>query len=152
MADGYRVRRASMADLATLVELTEQEALEAEGRPPASTRVRQGVEAGLGSEARARYWVVVDGADRVAGAASITTEWSDWNAAPYWWVQSCYVRPEARGTGVLELLLDAIADEARRDGAPELRLYVHEDNARAVAAYRKRGFVATPYLMLARTL
>ena len=54
-----------------------------------------------------------------------------------------YVRPASRGQGVLALLLEAVAAWARGLGAEELRLEVHEDNARAAAAYRRLGWVAT---------
>jgi RimJ/RimL family protein N-acetyltransferase len=51
-----------------------------------------------------------------------------------------YVRPAARGRGVVGALVDSV----QRWCAPDpLRLDVHEDNARAWAAYRKLGFVET---------
>src|SRR5689334_13422823 len=51
-----------------------------------------------------------------------------------------YVRPGARGGGVLAALVDAVAGWA----APvELVLEVHEDNHRARRAYEKLGFVLT---------
>jgi GNAT superfamily N-acetyltransferase len=51
-----------------------------------------------------------------------------------------YVRPAARGQGVLAALVDAVAAWA----APDLLvLDVHEDNHRAYAAYLKLGFVGT---------
>ena len=51
-----------------------------------------------------------------------------------------YVRPAARGRGVLAALVEAVAAWAAPD---VLVLDVHEDNARASAAYRKIGFVPT---------
>jgi GNAT superfamily N-acetyltransferase len=54
-----------------------------------------------------------------------------------------YVQPAARGGRALDVLLDAVAGWARSLGARELRLEVHEDNHRAAAAYRKRGWAAT---------
>jgi RimJ/RimL family protein N-acetyltransferase len=51
-----------------------------------------------------------------------------------------YVRPAARGGGVLAALVDAVAAWA----APlELVLEVHEDNHRACRAYEKLGFALT---------
>ncbi|MGW7075317.1 GNAT family N-acetyltransferase [Streptomyces sp. NPDC054866] len=53
-----------------------------------------------------------------------------------------YVRPEYRGSGVIDALFEAavawawsVPDVAR------VRLYVHEDNARAESFYRRYGFV-----------
>ena len=60
-----------------------------------------------------------------------------------WWVASVYVRPSARGSGLLERLLDGLAGHAASRGARWLRLQVHEDNLRARAAYARLGFVET---------
>ncbi|MEV4948186.1 GNAT family N-acetyltransferase [Streptomyces sp. NPDC053755] len=57
-----------------------------------------------------------------------------------------YVRPEARGTGLVERLFRegvewswALAEPSVR----RVRLYVHEENARAAAFYRRFGFTAS---------
>ncbi|NEB76838.1 GNAT family N-acetyltransferase [Streptomyces sp. SID14478] len=55
-----------------------------------------------------------------------------------------YVRPEARGAGVVQALFGAALEWAwTLDEVRWVRLYVHEDNARAAAAYRRLGFVRT---------
>jgi GNAT superfamily N-acetyltransferase len=54
-----------------------------------------------------------------------------------------WVAPEARGSGVVEGLVEAVAAWAAEGGASELRLWVVEHNERAAAAYRRCGFVAT---------
>ncbi|WP_318208445.1 MULTISPECIES: GNAT family N-acetyltransferase [unclassified Streptomyces] len=56
-----------------------------------------------------------------------------------------YVRPEARGTGVIDALFRAGVEWSWSLAEPveRVRLYVHEDNARAAAFYRRFGFVAT---------
>ena len=59
------------------------------------------------------------------------------------WLVAVYVAPGARGAGLLGELVAACADWARQQGADELVLEVHEDNARARAAYAKLGFVET---------
>ena len=55
-----------------------------------------------------------------------------------------YVAPDVRGAaaGVTDALLAAVEDWARTEG-DHLLLYVHEDNARARAAYEHRGFSYT---------
>lgn len=55
-----------------------------------------------------------------------------------------FVRPEARGAGVTDALFRAAVDWAWSLSAPRLervRLYVHENNPRAAAFYRRFGFV-----------
>jgi GNAT superfamily N-acetyltransferase len=54
-----------------------------------------------------------------------------------------YVAPDWRGRGVLAGLVDAAAGWSRGADRPELLLSVMADNARAVRAYSKLGFVAT---------
>lgn len=55
-----------------------------------------------------------------------------------------YVSPGHRGgaAGVTDALLGAV-EEWAREFSDVLTLHVHEDNARAIAFYRKRGFEAT---------
>ncbi|MET9320446.1 GNAT family N-acetyltransferase [Streptomyces sp. NPDC003038] len=57
-----------------------------------------------------------------------------------------YVRPGQRGTGVTEALFEAALEWAWSVEEPALecvRLFVHEENARAGAFYRRFGFEAT---------
>lgn len=58
-------------------------------------------------------------------------------------VVGVWVRPDHRGTGLIGRLVDEVAAWAREGGVERLRLLVHEDNARAQAAYRRLGFVPT---------
>ena len=55
-------------------------------------------------------------------------------------VVGVYVRPENRGTGLIDQLLDTGAQWARDLGFDSLVLGVHVDNTRAQAAYRRAGF------------
>jgi len=54
-----------------------------------------------------------------------------------------YVEGTCRGTGLAGRLLAEIRNECRRHGATGLRLGVFEKNARAIAFYRRSGFVVT---------
>ncbi|WP_330331677.1 GNAT family N-acetyltransferase [Streptomyces sp. NBC_00536] len=57
-----------------------------------------------------------------------------------------FVRPEQRGTGLTEALFQAALDWAWGLEEPVLervRLFVHEENARAQAFYRRFGFAAS---------
>jgi ribosomal protein S18 acetylase RimI-like enzyme len=54
-----------------------------------------------------------------------------------------HVAPDVRGRGLLERLVDGVALWAGGQGASALHLEVHEDNARARAAYRRLGFAET---------
>ncbi|MCY0954158.1 GNAT family N-acetyltransferase, partial [Streptomyces sp. H27-S2] len=57
-----------------------------------------------------------------------------------------FVRPEARGTGLAEKLFQAALEWSWSLTEPQVervRLFVHEDNARAEAMYGKVGFKHT---------
>lgn len=54
-----------------------------------------------------------------------------------------FVGPEHRGRGILDLLVEAAAEWAGSQGCDTLFLDVHQDNARAQAAYRRLGFTPT---------
>lgn len=141
----FKVRPATIDDLDTLVYFTLAEAREAEGLELVPETVRRGVRAGLEDPAVSRYWLLESEADGPVGAISIVTEWSDWQAAYYWWIQSLYLEPGFRGRDLLAPLLKTVGREARREGALDLRLHVHQANERAIRAYRRAGFSQMPY-------
>ena len=61
-------------------------------------------------------------------------------------IVAVYVRPEARGTGLAERLIRAGVEwswELADPRVERVRLWVHQDNARAAALYRKAGFTRT---------
>lgn len=59
-------------------------------------------------------------------------------------VVSVYVTPSHRATGLAGQMLDGVVAWARGEaGLDRLHLYVHEDNARAHAFYRRYGFTET---------
>jgi ribosomal protein S18 acetylase RimI-like enzyme len=76
----------------------------------------------------------------------VTREWSDWRDAAFWWIQSVYVAPEDRRSGVFRTLYEHVLDEARRTpGVCGLRLYVERENSAAQAAYAALGMRRTAY-------
>jgi len=148
----YAVRRARDKDLDSLVSFTVAEAREAEGAELDPSIVRRGVEAGLSNRVIAMYWVVESDRGDVVARTSALREWSDWHARYYWWIQSMYVVPDHRGRGLVEMLIGTVLAEARNSGAADLRLYVHEQNSRAMRAYRLCGFGGLPYRIMSKHL
>jgi len=104
-----------------------------------------GVSALLHDPAKGRYFVAeING--NVVGQLMITYEWSDWRNGNIWWIQSVYVRPESRRTGVFRRLFEHVRQLARAEkNVPALRLYMHADNARARQTYEHLGFRPTHY-------
>lgn len=58
-------------------------------------------------------------------------------------VVAMYVAPEARGQGIAERLLDALAAAARERGAHRLTLHVTGGNRSATHCYTRYGFTST---------
>jgi GNAT superfamily N-acetyltransferase len=58
-------------------------------------------------------------------------------------VVGVFVRDGQRGNGLIGALLDAALEWSWGLGLERVRLFVHERNSRAEAAYRKAGFVPT---------
>jgi GNAT superfamily N-acetyltransferase len=58
-------------------------------------------------------------------------------------VVGVWVRPQARGTGAIEALLDAVSSWAAAQGHRRLRLWVVDGNRRAERAYARYGFTRT---------
>lgn len=148
----YAIRAATAADLVVLVDFTLREAEDAEGVSLDPTAVGRGVARALEEPALARYWVAEDPDGRIVASTSVTAEWSNFHGGHYWWVQSLFVVPEHRGAGLVDQLLDHLAQAAGEAGALDLRLYAHQDNTRALRAYARCGFTVAPYRVMRRRL
>lgn len=140
-----QVRRATPADAATIAGFNLAMARESEGTELDAARLRRGVERVLGDPGRGCYRVAeLDG--RVVGCLLVTSEWSDWRDAWWWWIQSVYVHPEARRRGVYRALHGDVLRAAREDGGVcGVRLYVEHDNLRAQATYTQLGMQHARY-------
>src|SRR5689334_6258169 len=57
---------------------------------------------------------------------------------------SMFVRPQARGHGVGEALIDAVAAWAQNRSATSVHLWVSETNKPAIRLYERCGFTVTP--------
>ena len=81
--------------------------------------------------AHGRYFVAED-APAPVGQLMVTYEWSDWRNGQFWWIQSVYVLPAARRSGVFRALYDHVDALARSTpGVCGLRLYVESTTWRA---------------------
>ena len=144
------VRPAAPADLATVVAFNAALAFESEGKRLDPATLLAGVTAALADPAKGTYTVAEDGG-AVVGQCLVTLEWSDWRNGWFWWIQSVYVSPAARRTGVFrDLYRHLEAAAAARPDVIGVRLYVERDNARARATYESLGFVEEPYTLMGR--
>ncbi len=138
------VRAARPDDAAVLVDWNAAMALETEGRELDRERLRRGV-AGLFEDPRRGRYIVAERGGEVVGSLLVTYEWSDWRDADFFWIQSVYVRADARRSGVYRALHDEVRNLARADGACGIRLYVERDNTGAQTVYERVGMRASDY-------
>src|SRR5271165_980235 len=93
------LRQATPADAPTITAFNCLLAEESEGTHLNPATVAAGVAAGLADPRKALYFVAEkDG--QVVGQVMITREWSDWRNGHWIWLQSVYVRADARRLGV----------------------------------------------------
>lgn len=148
MNEPITVRPATRADLPDLHTFASAMAWETEGMRLDADTLQRGLERVFAQPELAEYWVAErDGA--VQGTLMLTYEWSDWRCGLWWWIQSVYVRPEARRSGVFKALYRHA--EARARAAPGvcgLRLYVETQNLRAQATYRELGMRDAHYQVM----
>jgi len=145
---GWNVRRATLADAEDLREFNAAMALETEGRALDEKRLRRGIEHALSDPHRGSYWVCAAADGRALGCLLVTLEWSDWRDGWFWWIQSVYVRPEARQQGVYRALREHVLAAARIAGdVCGVRLYVDQENRKAQAVYAHLGMQRARYAL-----
>lgn len=133
------VRDATAADGPKIVEFQLAMARETEGIELDPGTLNRGVAAVFAEPGLGRYFVaVLDGV--VVGSLMITYEWSDWRDGLVWWIQSVYVVPDARGTGIYRRLYEAIQSLVKGSvGIRGIRLYVDTRNVSAQKVYERLG-------------
>ena len=142
------VRAAALSDLEFVVDSNARIADETEGRVLDRALLVPGVRALLSDPAKGRYFIAEE-SGRPLGQLMYTTEWSDWRNGDFWWIQSVYVRVEARRQGVFSLLFRHLEKLARSTaGVCGIRLYVDAHNGTALATYTRLGMVDSGYRVL----
>jgi GNAT superfamily N-acetyltransferase len=142
------IRRATVDDTEVVAEFNRLLAEESEGKTLDPDKLIPGVRAGLEDPRKSLYFLAEEG-ERVLGQLAVTFEWSDWRNGWFWWIQSVYVRPEARRAGVFRALYAHVERLARED--PEvigLRLYVENGNHAAQQTYQRLGMHPAGYFVL----
>ena len=145
-----RVREATPADAAVVVEFNRLLAEESEGKQLDPAVLSVGVAAQLADPKKGRYFVAEEGG-AILGQLGLTFEWSDWRNGWMWWIQSVYVRADARRRGVFHALFEHVREAALDHGqVVGLRLYVERENHGAQRTYKRLGMQATGYFVLER--
>ena len=141
------IRVATSADADPLVEFNSAMALETDSKELDANVLRCGVEAVFSDEKKG-FYVVVEEGSKIIGGLMVTFEWSDWRDAWFWWIQSVYILPEARGRQIYSRLYEFIKEHAAQQGnVCGFRLYVESKNHHAQRVYEKVGMQGSHYLM-----
>ncbi|GAA6185477.1 MULTISPECIES: GNAT family N-acetyltransferase [Aliiglaciecola] len=142
------IRQASKADIQALVDFNQAMAWETEQKKLQGDVLSAGVSALIKDRAKGFYLVAEQDDGAIAGSLMVTSEWSDWRNSQFWWIQSVYVRPENRRTGVYSMLYQKVKELAEQSqGVCGFRLYVEHDNLVAQETYKKLGMKASHYYM-----
>lgn len=142
------IRIADIKDANNLVEFNQAMALETEGKRLETAVLQSGVEAVFNDEKKGFYVVAEDENGKIIGGLMITFEWSDWRDKWFWWIQSVYILPEARGQKLYKRMYDFVKAKARNNGnVCGFRLYVEKENINAQNVYEKCGMESSHYLM-----
>jgi GNAT superfamily N-acetyltransferase len=142
-----KIRLAQSTDIEALVKFNQAMALETEGKQLDADVLNLGVNAVLTDPAKG-FYVVVESEGLLAGGLMVTYEWSDWRNAWFWWIQSVYIRPEARGKSIYSRMYDFVKERAAAAGdVCGFRLYVETDNSHAQRVYERVGMHSSHYLM-----
>lgn len=97
----------------------------------------------LGSPTAATFLAWVDGTPAGTATGKIDDPDDEFTVPGSWQLVGMWVDPMARGSGVADRLIEAVARYAREHGASSVTLWVTEINARARAFYQRIGFVPT---------
>lgn len=145
MPSSLHIRRGSTADAPTIAAFQEAMAAETEDKPLDAAVVLAGVQ-GLLERPAHGFYLVAERSGATAGSLMVTPEWSDWRGGFFWWIQSVYVDPAHRRTGVYRALYEEVRRQATREGGViGIRLYVERENTGAREVYNRLGMDETPY-------
>ena len=146
------IRTATISDAPLLVDFNQKMALETEGKHLDTATLTLGVRA-VFDDANKGFYVVADDEGSIVGGLLVTFEWSDWRNKWFWWIQSVYIRPEARGKRLYSKLYEFVKERAIAAGnVYGIRLYVEHENTHAQRVYEKLGMLSSTYLMYADQL
>ena len=139
------IRLATPSDVHVLAQNHRAMAFETENKNLDEETTLRGTRAVLEDPGKG-FYLIAERTEFMVGQLLVTFEWSDWRSGNFWWIQSVYVVPHARRTGVYRALHDHVLTEARgSNDVCGVRLYVDKDNRHAQATYRAMGMQPAHY-------
>jgi GNAT superfamily N-acetyltransferase len=139
------IRLAVVEDLDFIADSQVKMAMETEQMVLDFATVSQGVEAVFADPAKG-FYIISESRNERCGCLLITPEWSDWRNAWIWWIQSVYVLPQHRKSGVFGSMYDYIKQLVlQRPNVSGIRLYVDNTNISAREVYTRMGMNGDHY-------
>jgi GNAT superfamily N-acetyltransferase len=140
------IRTAERTDLPALLTWNAAMAWETERKQLDPATLERGI-SGVFDRPQRGIYLIAERDGVAVGSLLVTYEWSDWRCGDFWWIQSVYVTPGARRSGVFRALHAEVEQRARAAGAVGLRLYVETENTRAQSTYEQLGMQRCHYWM-----
>lgn len=140
------IRVANFDDREHIAAFNQAMALETEKLQLDMARLQAGVDAVLADPDHG-FYLVAEQAGEIVACLMVTFEWSDWRNAWWWWIQSVYVRPDCRGSGVYRHLYEHARSLAEGRNVCGFRLYVDHENKAAQGTYSALGMTEARYRM-----
>jgi len=140
------IRTARPDDLSALLAWNAAMAWETEKKRLDPAVLERGI-AGVFAMPQRGFYLIAERDGVPVGSLMVTYEWSDWRCGDFWWIQSVYVTPEVRRSGVFRALRTEVEQRAVAANAVGLRLYVETENSRAQATYADLGMQRCHYWM-----
>ena len=150
MSSAFHLRRATEADLATILPMTL--GLNAhEGIHVAPGALATALAVLLQDRSIGGVWLVVDLLDAVVGYALVSYSYDLEFAGREGWLTELWIEEQARARGAGSAALALLESDLRGEGVRALHLQVRPDNP-ARRLYERNGFVASPRIVMTRRL
>ena len=140
------IRKATTADLESLVDFQLLMARETEEIVLNKSTVNKGVLAVLNDETKGSYYITeID--SKVVGSLLTTFEWSDWRNGTVLWIQSVYILPKYRRKGIYRSMYSFLKEKVLNDeNLKGIRLYADKSNYPAQKTYESLGMSPDHYV------
>lgn len=140
MSPPFEIRRASLQDADSLLELVKALADFEKLAPPDDEACRRLLAHGFGERPRFEAWLVWPaGAAKPVGYAIFFETYSTFLARPTLYIEDLFVRPEERGRGYGSALLAKAKELAEERGCGRIEWTCLDWNTRAQAVYEGMG-------------
>jgi ribosomal protein S18 acetylase RimI-like enzyme len=141
------IRDAFLDEYTIIADFQKMMAKETENLELNDNIVKKGVKAVFENPEKGKYYVAEE--NGVVVASLLTTyEWSDWRNGTVLWIQSVYVMPDFRKSGVFKKMYSHIQEIVNSGNEfSGIRLYVDKTNVNAQKVYEKVGMNGEHYIL-----